>query len=461
LPTNVNFVSGDISYIYDATGVKLKKIVSTGTTTEYAGNYIYEDGTLKMFSHPEGYVEPRSLGKSITYDYVYQYKDHLGNIRLSYADSNGDGNIDTVNEGVDTDGDGDFEHEIIEENNYYPFGLTHKGYNELVTANANSMAVKFGFNGMELEDSDIGGDALDLYEMSFRQYDPAIARWTSIDPVVHFEYSTFSAFDNNPVFWTDPSGADSLVHWGSGFGPSNQADETSGDSDNGIQVMVDGSWHTISSHAGITIGNTDPKNKKNKCVDADGNTVKCNSKTQSYINATNELDKVTLWYSLSEGDITEAKYFSNLYWRAQLDGFAAEFDAGWLNWDPDGLGNFLMNVTTYSVVGSLSLPFLSGTGSVGYLGLGSKISSALAALEYYSVSAYFYANTVLSTQLSALASAAGTLNYKYGYQLHNFITGYKGVKSYTPNIYFSINVELIPFMEKAYSVYDDASSLND
>jgi|GEM_PF-4647827 len=45
--------------------------------------------------------------------------------------------------------------------------------------------------------------------MDLRQYDPAIARWTSIDPVTHFNFSTYTAFDNNPVFWADPSGADS------------------------------------------------------------------------------------------------------------------------------------------------------------------------------------------------------------------------------------------------------------
>ena len=45
--------------------------------------------------------------------------------------------------------------------------------------------------------------------MDMRQYDPAIARWVVQDPVVHFEYSPYSAFDNNPVFWADPSGADS------------------------------------------------------------------------------------------------------------------------------------------------------------------------------------------------------------------------------------------------------------
>ncbi len=44
--------------------------------------------------------------------------------------------------------------------------------------------------------------------MDFRSYDPAIARFTSIDPVTHHSMSTYTAFDNNPVFWADPSGAD-------------------------------------------------------------------------------------------------------------------------------------------------------------------------------------------------------------------------------------------------------------
>ena len=39
-----------------------------------------------------------------------------------------------------------------------------------------------------------------------RSYDPAIARWTSVDPVTHFNMSTYNAFDNNPVYFADPSG---------------------------------------------------------------------------------------------------------------------------------------------------------------------------------------------------------------------------------------------------------------
>ena len=183
-----------ITYTYDATGVKLSKSVlndENTTVTNYANNFIYKDGNLEFFSHPEGYIQKDESGKY--FDYVYQYKDHLGNIRVSYTDSNDDNYIDATTE-------------IVEENNYYPFGLKHKGYNNNVSANSNSVASKFKYNGIELEES-LG---IDWYEMDMRQYDPAIARWTSIDPVTHFQQSTYTAFDNNPVYWTDPSGTTSV-----------------------------------------------------------------------------------------------------------------------------------------------------------------------------------------------------------------------------------------------------------
>lgn len=44
--------------------------------------------------------------------------------------------------------------------------------------------------------------------MPFRQYDPAIGRWASIDPVTHHSMSTYTGFDNNLVYRSDPRGAD-------------------------------------------------------------------------------------------------------------------------------------------------------------------------------------------------------------------------------------------------------------
>src|SRR5690606_40156808 len=75
-------------------------------------------------------------------------------------------------------------------------------------------AEKYQYNGKEWNDA-LG---LNIYEMDLRQYDPAIGRWMVQDPVVHHEFSPYSAFDNNPVYWADPSGANSIQYdWGSGM----------------------------------------------------------------------------------------------------------------------------------------------------------------------------------------------------------------------------------------------------
>lgn len=188
LPNQVTFGNGNIQYVYAANGAKLKKIISTGGETEYANGYIYENNNLQFFAHPEGYVTPDGSGG---YDYVYNYKDHLGNVRLSYTDANDDGSIDPANE-------------IVEESNYYPFGLTHKGYNGNVSPFGNSVAKKFQYNSQEFDES-LG---LNVNEMSFRQYDPAIGRFNGMDRFAMLAPSLtpYRFAFNNPIYWSDPSG---------------------------------------------------------------------------------------------------------------------------------------------------------------------------------------------------------------------------------------------------------------
>ena len=153
------------------------------TTTDYAGNYSYENGSLKFINHPEGYIEPDSAGE---YAYVYQYKDHLGNIRLSYSDANGDGIVEAS--------------EIRSEKNYYPFGLQHKGYNNVV----NGTEHPYMFQGVEYNES----LDLNLYEMDFRQYDPALGRFNTSDPLGEERnwLSPYNFVQNNPILRIDPSG---------------------------------------------------------------------------------------------------------------------------------------------------------------------------------------------------------------------------------------------------------------
>ena len=57
------------------------------------------------------------------------------------------------------------------------------------------------------KDSEVAG-AGNSYTTHFRQYDPRLGRWMSTDPVVHPHMSPYNGYDNNPIYWSDPSGAD-------------------------------------------------------------------------------------------------------------------------------------------------------------------------------------------------------------------------------------------------------------
>jgi len=181
LPKKITFGSnGTIEYIYSATGQKLEKIVTENNVvskTNYLGGFQYKNNVLEFFPMAEGYVK----NDNGLLSYVFQYKDHLGNIRVSYTK-----NAQNVAE-------------IIEENNYYPFGLKHQGYNDYV-ATIN----KYKYNGKELQD-ELG---LNFYDYGARNYDPALGRWMNIDPLAEQgrRWSPYNYVMDNPVYFIDPDG---------------------------------------------------------------------------------------------------------------------------------------------------------------------------------------------------------------------------------------------------------------
>ena len=86
LPTKVTFDAQHyITYLYDAAGIKLQqKVYKADTlykTTDYIGEFIYEDGELVMIQHEEGRIVP----KDTVWDYQYHLKDHLGNVRVTFS----------------------------------------------------------------------------------------------------------------------------------------------------------------------------------------------------------------------------------------------------------------------------------------------------------------------------------------------------------------------------------------
>ena len=205
LPVHIVFETGEITYLYNATGQKLQKSVegSDSITTDYLTGFQYFNQKLKHFPHAEGYVNVVA-GK---YKYVFNYTDHLGNVRLEYSDAD-DNNTITQNE-------------IIEENHYYPFGLKHSAYNtqhlaympndQLNDVILNQMPRFAGdgennylYNGKEYQD-ELG---LNMTAMDYRQYDSAIGRFVGMDRLAEMtpNWTPYRFAFNNPVVFADPSG---------------------------------------------------------------------------------------------------------------------------------------------------------------------------------------------------------------------------------------------------------------
>ncbi|MFV0306105.1 MAG: RHS repeat-associated core domain-containing protein, partial [Moheibacter sp.] len=147
-----------------------------------------------------------TLGKTGNYifNYVYNYTDHLGNVRLSYTK-------DPTNN----------ELKILEENHYYPFGMKHQVYSaasimkyKLDNTNplddiakpgyTTSTDYNYKYNGFEYQD-ELG---LGLYDYGARMYDPALGRWHVIDPLaeVSRRHSPYNYAFNNPLRYIDPDG---------------------------------------------------------------------------------------------------------------------------------------------------------------------------------------------------------------------------------------------------------------
>ena len=199
LPDEITF-SNDrkITYLYNALGSKIRKSVTMPSqveTTDYLGGFQYKNGVIQFFPTAEGYV---NVTDGTFFNYVYNYTDHLGNIRLSYTQSG-------------------TELKILEENHYYPFGLKHNNYNtdkvqfkksEFGTSAVLQFAERnnnqYKYNGKEFQD-ELG---LNVTAMDYRQYDMAIGRFNSIDALSEMSFSTtpFAFSRNNPIFWMDPSG---------------------------------------------------------------------------------------------------------------------------------------------------------------------------------------------------------------------------------------------------------------
>ncbi|SHL71506.1 RHS repeat-associated core domain-containing protein, partial [Chryseobacterium contaminans] len=113
--------------------------------------------------------------------YIYQYKDHLGNARVSFAkDSTG-------------------ALKVTDTNNYYPFGLSH--ISGMLSLSNFGGLYSYKYNGKELQETG-------MYDYGARMYIPDLGRWGVVDPLAETSrrWSTYTYAFNNPLRFIDPDG---------------------------------------------------------------------------------------------------------------------------------------------------------------------------------------------------------------------------------------------------------------
>ncbi|MCI5055204.1 MAG: RHS repeat-associated core domain-containing protein, partial [Flavobacteriales bacterium] len=190
LPAIIAFDSGDsIVNIYNTLGQKLEKwtkpagaSLNDWSKKYYFSEIEYLDGNIESIAFDDGRITP-SAG---SFQFEYSIKDHLGNSRVNFADLNHDNEIT--------------EDEVLQRNAYYPFGMEMSKPNQAIIGTEND----YQYNGKEIT-QDFG---LNWYDYQARWYDPAIARWHTIDPLAESfqNWSPYNYVLNKPVNLIDPDG---------------------------------------------------------------------------------------------------------------------------------------------------------------------------------------------------------------------------------------------------------------
>ena len=134
---------------------------------------------LQFLSTAEGFYD------YINNQYIYQYKDHLGNVRVSFA-RNSAGVL-----------------EITDANDYYPFGMNH-----LKTGNAyfgKGSYKNYKYNGQELQETG-------MYDYGARLYMADIGRFGALDPLIEETDQPYAYANNNPVNFIDYLGMKAIAN---------------------------------------------------------------------------------------------------------------------------------------------------------------------------------------------------------------------------------------------------------
>ena len=167
-----------VNYTYLADGTKVSALDAEGDGLLYLGSLIYRKQGETISLESAGFAGGRFVAKESVMVPMFHVTDHLGSVRA-------------VVDGVSR--------EVVETNDYYPFGSRWNTTSDLMDETN-----RFRYNSKE-EQFKFGTPYIDY---GARQYDPVLGRWFAQDPLSekYYSVSPYAFCAGNPVKYLDPDG---------------------------------------------------------------------------------------------------------------------------------------------------------------------------------------------------------------------------------------------------------------
>ena len=209
------------NYSYLTDGTKFSATDADGNGLYYLGSLVYERSSSGQSLELEslGFDGGRFIKTTSGLEPRYFITDHLGSVRVVVNDQG----------------------EVLEQNDYYPFGLRWENAESPITDN------RYRYNGKE-EQSFVSVPYIDY---GARMYDPKYGiRWTGVDPLAekYYSCSPYAFCMNNPILLIDINGESPYYDK---QGRLIRVDEFGFTGD--IYIMVDGSTEPLQKVSGLTL----------------------------------------------------------------------------------------------------------------------------------------------------------------------------------------------------------------
>lgn len=133
--------------------------------------------------------------------YIYQYKDHLGNVRVSY-----------VKDGTSL--------KVMDTNEYYPFGMSFIKGDLFSDSVYDPLAIPYNYKYQGQEIQETG-----FYSFKWRNYMPDVGRFFNVDPLAekYDEYTPYQFSSNQPVHGREIEGLENANDLNKRFSPQQRA----------------------------------------------------------------------------------------------------------------------------------------------------------------------------------------------------------------------------------------------